>query len=245
MNPENHAFLQLFHSLCKPGQDPTTLALTFDEAGDPTDPFVQHAADELVTQTARQYGLIITRHHWRRTDIDTTQQLTSLLAYSTGQHLFDTTKPQVLLQTITDVQATARTAGITEADLLLDQSSVNQLTQQVPTEIVTRQPKVQMNLVRVNHTGNTTAIVLKTRNDFVPIITKVLNRVVTSLSRWAIHPQATTTVYPSDHNPFITSIRLTVRTTNRQEHGLVMVDVANMVKSNLRTVLPSIILKDS
>jgi len=54
MNPANHTFYELFKSLCKPGQDPTVLALTFDEVEDPTDPTVHALAGGLVRLYAEQ-----------------------------------------------------------------------------------------------------------------------------------------------------------------------------------------------
>jgi len=52
MNPDNHHFFELFKSLCKPGQDPSVLALTFDEVEDPSDKAVNALAAELHQVTA-------------------------------------------------------------------------------------------------------------------------------------------------------------------------------------------------
>jgi len=100
----NEALQHLLTTLCKPGQDPTVLALALDEADDPLDPDVQQFAHALLGITLKNVLNTISNTGHRHTpDGDRL----SVELY----HEYDRTRrltPSQLLQDITQAQATLK-----------------------------------------------------------------------------------------------------------------------------------------
>jgi len=122
VNPDNHHFFELFRSLCKPGQDPSVLAFTFDEVEDPTDPVVENLASTLVYWYAHQ----VARHV-------PTSRTPGLRMFEHHQYKGDYT---LLVNDIKDLQAALQAAKLTSFGL--DNRTHALIAQRIPNENTVR-----------------------------------------------------------------------------------------------------------
>jgi len=129
MNPDNRAFFDLFRTLAKPGQDPATLVLTFDEVEDDTDPEVNRLASALLMLIAHQYIL----------EIDSSSPPTlpnrnfaksSLVVTRDHDHGHIEGDYKNLLEEITRTKSSAQRAGV--KDTVLSTATAHSLQARIP-----------------------------------------------------------------------------------------------------------------